>query len=149
MKERHTGDGQERSVEQVSSRTERSATAANDAAAEQAGVGVGPRERNHGANALYLFLHNMIKQAVQEEIPRELAWLQGYDLVFSTLNNELDLPQKDLSALIRIIQSNQNTLSAKRRKQYAHLPDEVLDRVESVVRQAIETSKSTDDPSES
>ena len=95
------------------------------------------------------FLHNMIKQAVQEEIPRELAWLQGYDLAFSTLNDELDLPQKDLSALIRMIQSNQNTLSAKRRKQYVHLPEEVLNRIEEVVRQAFETRKSDEEPSES
>lgn len=80
------------------------------------------------------FLHDMIKQAVQEEIPRELAWLQGYDLAFSILNNELDLPQKDLSALIRMIQSNQGVLSTKRRKQYYHLPVSVLDRLEEVVR---------------
>ncbi len=95
------------------------------------------------------FLHNMIKQAVQEEIPRELAWLRGYDLAFSTLNHELDLPQKDLSALIRMIQSNQNTLSAKRRKQYAHLPEEVLNRIEDVVRRAFGTRKSDEEPLES
>jgi hypothetical protein len=87
------------------------------------------------------FLHAMIKQAVLEEIPRELAWLQGYDLAFSTLNNELDLPQKDLSALIRMIQSNQGTLSASRRKQYCHLPEKVLDRIEEVVSQAFDTRK--------
>jgi hypothetical protein len=48
------GDGQERSCEAVFNRTERSAPAADDAAAEQAGVGAGPRERYYGANALYL-----------------------------------------------------------------------------------------------
>ena len=81
----------------------------------------------------------MIKQAVQEEIPRELAWLQGYDLAFSILNNELDLPQKDLSALIRMIQSNQGTLSTKRRKQYYYLPESVLDRLEEVVRESFQS----------
>lgn len=84
-------------------------------------------------------LHDMIKQAVQEEIPRELAWLQGYDLAFSILNNELDLPQKDLSALIRMIQSNQGTLSTKRRKQYYYLPESVLDRLEEVVRESFQS----------
>jgi len=53
MKQEPTGDGQERSCEAVFSRTEGSALAADDAAAEQAGVGVGPRERHHRANALY------------------------------------------------------------------------------------------------
>jgi hypothetical protein len=92
------------------------------------------------------FLYDMIKQAVQEEIPRELAWLQGYDLAFSQLNDELDLPQKDLSSLIRMIQSNKGTLSAKRRKQYVHLPEIVLNRIEEVVRQAFETKKIEDEP---
>jgi hypothetical protein len=95
------------------------------------------------------FLHAMVKQAVQEEIPRELAWLQGYDLAFSKLNNELDLPQKDLSALIRMIQSNQGTLSANRRKQYYYLPEKVLNRVEEVVREAFENRKVEEPPSKS
>lgn len=82
------------------------------------------------------FLHAMIKQAVQQEIPRELAWLEGYDLAFSKLNNELDLPQKDLSTLIRMIQSNKGTLSANRRKQYYYFPEKVLNRIEEVVREA-------------
>lgn len=95
------------------------------------------------------FLHSMIKQAVQEEIPRELAWLQGYDLAFSRLNNELDLPQKDLSALIRMIQSNKGTLSANRRKQYHYLPEKVLKRIEEVVRQSFETRKAEEPTPES
>lgn len=95
------------------------------------------------------FLHAMVKQAVQEEIPRELAWLQGYDLAFSKLNNELDLPQKDLSALIRMIQSNQGTLSDHRRKQYDYLPEKVLNRVEEVVREALENRKVEEPPSKS
>lgn len=94
------------------------------------------------------FLHAMIKQAVQEEIPRELAWLQGYDLAFSKLNSELDLPQKDLSTLIRMIQSNNGTLSANRRKQFDHLPEKVLGRIEEVVRQAFETRKAEEPPTE-
>jgi fido (protein-threonine AMPylation protein) len=93
------------------------------------------------------FLHDMIKQAVLEEIPRELAWLQGYDLAFSKLDDELDLPQKDLSALIRMIHSNNGTLSAKRRKQYYHLPEKVLNHIEEVVRQAFETRKAEDSSS--
>lgn len=84
------------------------------------------------------FLHSVIKQAVQEEIPRELSWLKGYDLAFSQLNDELDLPQKDLSALIRMIQTNNGTLSENRKKKYFYLPESVLSRIEEVVRQAFD-----------
>jgi hypothetical protein len=82
------------------------------------------------------FLHETIRRAVDDEIPRELAWLQGYDVAFSALNREFDLPQKDLSALIRMIHSNKGTLSLHRRKQYSGLPDHVLDRIELLVSQS-------------
>jgi hypothetical protein len=54
----------------------------------------------------------MIKEAVRDKIPREIAWLQGYDAAFSQLNDAFDLPRKDLSALIRMGQSNMGVLSA-------------------------------------
>lgn len=95
------------------------------------------------------FLHAMIKQAVREEIPRELAWLRGYDLAFSTLDKQLDLPQKDLSALIRMIQSNKGMLSENRKKQYSHLPANVLTLIEEVVRTAFEARKPNDPAGES
>jgi hypothetical protein len=82
------------------------------------------------------FTHKMIQLAVEEEIPRELAWLRGYDRALRQLEAAFDLPQKDISALIRMIYSNAGTLSAHRRKQYAHLPSRVLDQIESLVRQA-------------
>jgi hypothetical protein len=82
------------------------------------------------------FLHGTIRLAVDDEIPRELAWLQGYDVAFSALNREFDLPQKDLSALIRMIHSNKGTLSLHRRKQYGGVPDHVLDRIEQIVSQS-------------
>lgn len=84
------------------------------------------------------FLHEMIRAAVAEEIPRELAWLRGYDEAFETLDRELDLPQNELARLIRMAYSNGAVLSRHRRKQHSHLPDAVLDRIEAVVRQAFD-----------
>ena len=85
------------------------------------------------------FLHDMIRRAVREEIPHELAWLQGYDQAFLRLDRELDLPQKELSALIRMAHSNAGTLSLNRRRQYSYLPISVLDRIEAVVRETFFT----------
>lgn len=67
------------------------------------------------ASAEVAFLHRMIQQAVEDEIPRELAWLSGYDKAFAQLDAEFDLPRKDLSALIRMAHSSQGRLSARRR----------------------------------
>lgn len=85
---------------------------------------------------------NAHQQAVEDEIPRELAWLSGYDKAFAQLDAEFDLSRKDLSALIRMAQSSQGRLSARRRKQYFHLPADVLDRVEEVVRESFGLSAS-------
>ena len=47
-----------------------------------------------------------------------------------------------MSALIRMAQSSQGRLSVWRRKQYFHLPADVLDRVEEVVRESFGLSAS-------
>lgn len=88
------------------------------------------------ATAEVAFLYRMIRLAVEEEIPGELAWLSGYDKAYQQLNAEFDLPNKDLSALIRMIQSNKGVLAINRRKQYVHVPVSTLDRIEQVVREA-------------
>lgn len=82
------------------------------------------------------FLHRMFIEAVRTELPRELHWLSGFDSAFEQLNSELNLPRPDLSALIRMVQSNNGKLSTNKRKAYAHLPDEVIARIEDVVREA-------------
>ena len=82
------------------------------------------------------FLHAMVEKAVREEIPRELAWLVGYDIAFQQISEVFDLPNKDISALIRMIHSNQGKLSAHRRKQFAYLHEEVLNRIEAITQGA-------------
>lgn len=80
------------------------------------------------------FLYQMIRLAVEEEIPRELAWLSGFDQALGVLESEFDLPQKDLATLIRMAHSNHGQLSANRRKQFSYLPVAVLNRIEVVVQ---------------
>lgn len=83
------------------------------------------------------FLHTMLRLTVEEEMPRQIAWLLGFDRAWDRLNGELDLPQKDLRTLIRMVGS-EGKLSRHRRKQYGHLPQEVLDHIEAVALQAFE-----------
>jgi hypothetical protein len=79
------------------------------------------------------FLHAMLIEAVRTELPRELHWLSGFDAAFEQLNDELNIPRSDLSALIRMVQSNNGKLSSNKRKAYKHLPDEIIARIEYVV----------------
>jgi hypothetical protein len=92
----------------------------------------------------------MLIEAVRTELPRELHWLSGFDAAFEQLNGELNVPRPDLSALIRMVQSNNGKLSSNKRKTYAYLPDEVIARIEEVVREAFNSASadtSSDDES--
>jgi hypothetical protein len=82
------------------------------------------------------FLQKMLQQAIEVEMPKEVAWLNGYDKAFMELEGLFDLPKKDISALIRMIYHNGGKLSKHRRKQYIHLPKLLLDQIETVVNKA-------------
>ena len=90
------------------------------------------------------FLYRMIHLAVEEEIPRELAWLSGFDQALDLLESEFDLPQKDLATLIRMAYSNHGRLSANRRKQFSYLPVSLLDRIETVVQACFDAQEGAD-----
>jgi hypothetical protein len=62
------------------------------------------------------FLRRMLIEAVRTELPRELHWLSGFDAAFEQLNGELNVPRLDLSALIRMVQSNNGKLTSNKRK---------------------------------
>lgn len=81
------------------------------------------------------FLHRMLQQAIEVEMPQEMAWLDGYDQATAALEQRFDLPKKDIAALVRMAWGNDGHLSKHRRKQYAHLPDTLMDEVEVVVKQ--------------
>lgn len=85
------------------------------------------------------FLHAMIKSAILHEIPQEVAYLRGYDEAFARIDAKYNLPKNDISALIRMVKSNGGMLSGNRRKQYAHLPTDVLDDIETVINEAFAT----------
>ena len=74
-------------------------------------------------------------RVLEVEMSQEIAWLGGYDEATAALEQCFDLPKKDIAALVRMAWSNGGCLSKHQRKQYAHLPDAVLDEVEVVVRQ--------------
>jgi hypothetical protein len=82
------------------------------------------------------FLAKMIQIAIEDEIPRELAYLSGYDHAIRQIDAEFDLPQKDISRVVRMIPGNGGHLSRTERSGFAALPDDVLERIEAIVQQA-------------
>ena len=82
------------------------------------------------------FLAEMIEQAVEYEIPQELAYLRGYDQAFDTIDARYDLPSKDIGKLIRMIQGNGGELAKRKRPQFETLPDQVVHEIEAIVRES-------------
>lgn len=82
------------------------------------------------------FLAKMIGEAVEQEIPQELAYLGGYDRAFERIRVAFDLPSRDIGKLIRMIQGNHGQLAKGKRNQFAHLPDQVLQNIEAMVRES-------------
>lgn len=80
------------------------------------------------------FLKEMIRQAVEEEMPDELAWLQGYDAAIDRIEAAFDLPANDVSRLIRMIHGNDGHLAKGKRNQFDWIPDDVITRIEEMVR---------------
>lgn len=83
-----------------------------------------------------VFLAKMIGEAVEQEIPKEIAYLSGYDRAYERIETAFDLPSKDIGKLIRMIQGNNGRLAKGKRHQFEHLPDEVLHRIEAMVQES-------------
>lgn len=86
------------------------------------------------ADAETAFLANAMRKTINEEIPKEIAFLVGFDEARRRLNLEFDLPDSDVNALVRMIHGNRGTLSAGKRKRFARLPAEVVEKIEAIVR---------------
>ena len=82
------------------------------------------------------FLYRAIRQTITDEIPRELGFLTGFDEASERIDREFDLPGSDISKLVRMINGNQGILSANKRKQFPRLSDEVIRKVEEIVKES-------------
>lgn len=54
----------------------------------------------------------------------------AYEVATQRIDAEFDIPQYDVSALIRSIVANRGRLPPDGRKRYRYLPDAVLQRIE-------------------
>jgi hypothetical protein len=78
----------------------------------------------------YDFLSNMIRHALYQELPGEIAFIENFDNSMLFLK-DFELPQKDASLMIRLVVQNNGELSIKKRKQFfSHISDDLLNDME-------------------
>jgi hypothetical protein len=79
------------------------------------------------------FLLACVAQCVEEDLAQEVKYLEAFDRTKTRLEAWLDMPQPQLSLLIRLIVQGNGELSERKRKRFDTLSEAALVRAEEVV----------------
>ncbi len=80
------------------------------------------------------FLFACLEKTVTEALPKELAFLVGYDQARKALVDIVDMPDRELDLFIKcVMQNNGNLAGAKRKKYFSMLIDEEVVAMEAMV----------------
>ena len=73
------------------------------------------------------FLYACVRKTVEEDLPQETDYLRRYDAVRTQIETILDMPDRTIDLLFRMLRQNQGRLSQRaREKAFAKLtPDEI------------------------
>ena len=83
------------------------------------------------------FLYECVKRTVEEDLPREIAYLQAHDTAMRDLMNAIEMPDRIAASLIAFIRQNGGRLGRKRRdREFAKLTDDEVERAENIVNGA-------------
>jgi hypothetical protein len=82
------------------------------------------------------YLFNCIQEAIREQMENEILFLLHYDQTKSAIQDIVDLPDKDIDLLIKLITQNHGTLARKKREDYfSLLTDAEIKALTACVRQ--------------
>jgi hypothetical protein len=77
------------------------------------------------------FLYACVKKTIEEDLPRETAFLASYDEFRSRVEALIDMPDRTIDLLFRLLQQNNGALSKRARtKEFAKLTDTEVSSVE-------------------
>lgn len=83
--------------------------------------------------AITEYLVEVFEQVVNNLLPAEIGLVQLADRLMDALDDELDMPAKELRLLIRVILDNGGRLSkTKRKRHFDHLRDDEIKRVDRI-----------------
>ncbi|WP_238946586.1 Fic family protein [Vandammella animalimorsus] len=92
------------------------------------------------ATACVEFGFQMAAQALDVELKQETAFLARFDEIARRVNARIDMRGNDLATLVTLCLDNGGTLSARKRKRYAHrVPAAAFDAIEAATRAVLAT----------
>ena len=76
------------------------------------------------------FVASCIAQTIQEDLPRETAYLQAYDTFRREVTEIVDMPDRTINRLFRFLESNNGTLPERsRRREFSDLTEAQLTEI--------------------
>jgi hypothetical protein len=82
------------------------------------------------------FIYKCVEQFVTHRLPQELEYLSAFDEAKRIIDEEHDMPDKDLTLLVNLCVQNNGSLSKKKRKLFELLSDDNITFAEKVVGEA-------------
>ena len=78
-------------------------------------------------------LYECVRRTVEEDLPREADYLRRYDAFRGGVETMLDMPERTLDLLFRLLRQNGGKLSQRARTQeFSALTDAEAERVEAI-----------------
>ncbi len=88
------------------------------------------------------FLYSCITETIEKDLPDELNYLKCHDKAMAGINSLVDIPDNMAKSLILFIRQNNGVLPKKRRrKEFAELTDEEVDRIERTIKEAFSRTR--------
>ena len=83
------------------------------------------------------FLYHALKRTLEEDLPKEIEYLIGFDHAYNSLNQFMDWPNHSLELFIRVVHQNQYKLSkTKRNSHFDWMNESEIPHAEQEVKQA-------------
>ena len=93
--------------------------------------------RYFDATAQAEFLYDCVRETVEEDLPREVKYLESYDRFVARVQTLFDMPSSRLDLLWRFLAQNEGKLSQRTRaKEFAALTDNETSQIENMFEEA-------------
>jgi hypothetical protein len=93
--------------------------------------------RYFDATEVAQLLYECVQRTIEDDLPRELAYLRSYDEAKRRIQEVVEMPDRTLGLLITFVSQNNGKLSKKRRRSdFAALTDTEVSEIEQIVTDA-------------
>ena len=86
------------------------------------------------------FLYSCVRRTVDEDLPREIAYLRRHDEAIRRIMDVVEMPDRIAEDLVWYVRENKGTLAKKRRRgEFKKLRDDEVALIEGIVREVFQS----------